>query len=53
MREHGVQIIEMTPEDQEKVRRLCEPLIDKWIERGGPMAKEIIDTVTQWKEQQK
>jgi TRAP-type C4-dicarboxylate transport system substrate-binding protein len=43
---HGMTLNEISPEDLKKAKKTMRSMWDDWTEKRGPLAKELLDTVT-------
>jgi TRAP-type transport system periplasmic protein len=57
MIEHGVKYFDITPEDWAKLTKISRPIVDEWVEKGGTVALEMLNTtkkiVTDWQNRKK
>jgi TRAP-type C4-dicarboxylate transport system substrate-binding protein len=57
MMKHGVEYLDITREDWEKLGEIGKPIVDKWIEDGGAIGKEMVEVVRKivadWKAKKK
>ncbi len=54
---HGVQYFDIGAEDWKKLGIIGKPIQEDWLKRGGPVGREMIDTiqkvVSKWEEKKK